>query len=103
MAGRAALSPRRPEACADPFQGRPESRERARRYLRGLLAPLERRNGWTLIEQTGEVRPDGTQRLLNQTGWDADAVRDEVRGSVPEHLGASVGVSVNGTPGPTTD
>ncbi|MFF8029064.1 hypothetical protein ACFZDJ_50035 [Streptomyces sp. NPDC007896] len=49
-------------------------------YLRGLLAPLERKNGWMPAEQAGELCPDGTQRLLNQADWDADAVRDEVRG-----------------------
>jgi SRSO17 transposase len=71
---------------------RSEPRQRAREYLRGLLASLERKNGWTLAEQAGELCPDGMQRLLNQADWDADAVRDEVRGSVLEHLGAEDGV-----------
>jgi hypothetical protein len=30
----------------------------------GLVAGLERKNGWTLAEQAGEVSPDGMQRLL---------------------------------------
>ncbi|MBC3982853.1 hypothetical protein H8N01_09805 [Streptomyces sp. AC536] len=38
---------------------RSEPRRRAGEYLRGLLAPLERRNGWTPAEQAGEVCPDG--------------------------------------------
>ncbi len=38
---------------------RSEPRRRVGEYLRGLLAPLERRNGWTLVEQAGEVCPDG--------------------------------------------
>ncbi|MFE8926450.1 IS701 family transposase [Streptomyces rochei] len=71
---------------------RSEPRRRAREYLHGLLAPLERKNGWTLAEQAGELCPDGMQRLLNQADWDADAVRDEVRGFVLEHLGAEDGV-----------
>lgn len=71
---------------------RSEPRRRAREYLRGPLAPLERKNGWTLAEQASELCPDGMQRLLNQADWDADAVRDEVRGFVPEHLGAEDGV-----------
>ncbi|AYN40823.1 IS701 family transposase [Streptomyces dangxiongensis] len=71
---------------------RSEPRRRAREYLRGLLAPLERKNGWTLAEQAGELCPDGMQRLLNQADWSADAVRDEVRGFVLEHLGAEDGV-----------
>lgn len=73
---------------------RSEPRRRAGEYLRGLLAPLERKNGWTLAEQAGELCPDGMQRLLNQAGWDADAVRDEVRGFVLEHLGAGDGVLI---------
>ncbi|MGW4026079.1 transposase [Streptomyces sp. NPDC005009] len=54
---------------------RPEPRWRAGEYLRGLLAPLGCKNGWTPAEQAGELCPDGMQRLLNQDDWDADAVR----------------------------
>lgn len=53
---------------------------------------MDRKSGWTLAEQAGELYPDGMQRLLNQADWDADAVRDEVRGFVLEHLGAEDGV-----------
>ncbi|MFJ6987637.1 MULTISPECIES: IS701 family transposase [unclassified Streptomyces] len=73
---------------------RSEPRRRAGEYLRGLLAPLERKNGWTLAEQAGERCPDGMQRLLNQAGWDADAVRDAVRSFVLEHLAADDGVLI---------
>nr|WP_149824763.1 IS701 family transposase [Streptomyces tailanensis] len=73
---------------------RSEPRDRARQYLRGLLAPLERKNGWTLAEQAGEACPDGMQRLLNQADWDADAVRDEVRGFLLEQLGTEDGVLI---------
>jgi hypothetical protein len=37
---------------------------RAREYVSGLVTGLERKNGWTLAEQAGEVSPDGMQRLL---------------------------------------
>jgi hypothetical protein len=47
---------------------RSEPRRRAREYLRGLLAPLERKNGWTLAEQAGELCPDGMQRLGRRRG-----------------------------------
>ncbi|MGW1046650.1 IS701 family transposase, partial [Streptomyces sp. NPDC002547] len=50
--------------------GRSEPRERALDYLTGLLAPLEKKNGWTLAEQVGQQRPDGVQRLLNHSDWD---------------------------------
>jgi SRSO17 transposase len=66
---------------------RPEVRRRAGRYLAGLLSPVERRNGWQLAEQSGERSPDGVQRLLRTARWDADAVRDDLRAYVVEHLG----------------
>jgi SRSO17 transposase len=66
---------------------RAEARRRARRYLAGLLAPLERKNGWQLAEYLGESGPQGVQRLLNAADWDAEAVRDDLRGFVVEHLG----------------
>ena len=77
-----------------PRFARSEPRERALAYLQGLLAPLERKNSWTLAEQAGESVPDGMQRLLMSAGWDADAVRDDVRDYVVEHLGDPGGVLV---------
>lgn len=74
--------------------GRVETRRRARGYLRGLLAPLERKNGWVLAEAAGDAVPDGMQRLLNFYQWDADAVRDDLRGYVTEHLGDARAVLV---------
>ena len=56
-------------------------------YLQGLLSQVERKNSWWLAEQAGEVTPDGMQRLLNGSGWDADGVRDDLREYVMEHLG----------------
>lgn len=73
---------------------RPEVRRRARRYLAGLLGPMERKNGWHLAEQAREATPDGMQRLLNTARWDAEAVRDDLRGYVWEHLADADGVLV---------
>lgn len=52
----------------------------------GLLADLPRKNCWTIAEWAGEATPDGMQHLLNRAKWDADAVRDDLRGYVVEHL-----------------
>jgi SRSO17 transposase len=71
-----------------------ESRRRARLYLLGLLSGAERKNSWTIVEQAGELNPDGMQRLLNFYRWDADAVRDDLRGYVLSHLGDPAGVVV---------
>ncbi len=65
---------------------RSEARERARRYLVGLLGRVERKNGWRLAEAIGETDPQGVQRLLNSAKWDADEVRDDLRSYVVEHL-----------------
>src|SRR5215211_1499226 len=66
---------------------RSEARERVKRYLLGLLGRVERKNGWQLAEAIGETDPQGVQRLLNAAKWDADAVRDDLREYVVEHLG----------------
>jgi SRSO17 transposase len=73
---------------------RAEPRARVREYVSGLVAALERKNGWTLAERAGEVGPDGMQRLLRRADWDVDGVRDDVRGYVVEHLGDRDGVLI---------
>jgi SRSO17 transposase len=57
-----------------------------RRYLEGLLGHIERKNGWQLAEALGEGGPQGMQRLLNAADWDAEAVRDDLRTYVVDHL-----------------
>ena len=74
--------------------GRAEPRARVREYLCGLVAGLERKNGWTLAEHAGEGCPDGMQRLLRRADWDIDGVRDDVRGYVVEQLGDPDGVLI---------
>src|SRR3954465_2929176 len=66
---------------------RAEPRARVLAYLRGLLGQLERKNGWTLAEATGEVSPDGMQRLLRPADGKAGVGRDELRNYVVERLG----------------
>ncbi|MFD9522157.1 IS701 family transposase [Streptomyces sp. NPDC059979] len=66
---------------------RVEPRESALAYMRGLMAPLERKNGWTLAEEAGHAGPDRIHRLLNRIDWDSDEVLDDVRDYVVEHLG----------------
>jgi SRSO17 transposase len=73
---------------------RVETRWQARKYLRGLMAPLERRNGWTLAEQAGDETPDSMQALLCSPCFDRDALRDEVRSAVVDRIGDPDGVLV---------
>jgi len=77
-----------------PRFARAEARTRVRRYLDGLLASVERKNGWQLAEYLGEAGPQGVQRLLNAADWDVDAVRDDLTAFVAEHLGDPEGVLI---------
>ncbi|WP_406048705.1 IS701 family transposase [Kribbella sp. NBC_00889] len=66
---------------------RVEPRRRVGLFLVGLLAGLPRVNCWTIAEHAGEASPDGMQHLLARAVWDADAVRDDLRTYVLDHLG----------------
>ena len=66
---------------------RVELRRRAKAFVRGLLADLPRKNCWTLAEHAGDASPDGMQHLLARAVWDADALRDDVRALLVDHLG----------------
>jgi SRSO17 transposase len=70
---------------------RRETREQAEKYVRGLLAPVERKNGWQVAEAMGDATPDRTQRLLYRADWDADAARDILQGFVVETLAIRTG------------
>lgn len=85
------------EALAEriaPCFARVEARRRALAYLRGLLAPVERKNGWQLAQAAGDRTPDGVQDFLARMRWDAEAVRDDLRAYVVEHLGETEAVLV---------
>src|SRR5215216_674180 len=65
---------------------RSEVRQRSQDYLRGLLSEAELKNSWQLAEVAGNATPYGIQHLLGRASWDADAVRDDLREYVIEHL-----------------
>jgi SRSO17 transposase len=62
--------------------------------VRGLLAPIERKNGWTIAEHVGEKEPKATQRFLNLTPWKADDLRDLNRDYAMEYLADPRGVLI---------
>jgi SRSO17 transposase len=88
------VDPERWLAGADDLLGRAgehvarvEPRKRLRRFVFAMMAPLPRTNCWSIAEHAGEQCPRGMQRLLSEAVWDQDAVLDEVRDWVVEHLG----------------
>ncbi|WP_260328630.1 IS701 family transposase [Streptomyces sp. Ag109_O5-1] len=73
---------------------RVEPRRRMRDYVRGLLGPVGRKNGWQLAEYAGHRTPDRLQRLLNGARWDADELRDDLQHYVAERLGEPDGILI---------
>jgi SRSO17 transposase len=70
-----------------PHFARREAQHRAWAYIRGLLSPAERKNGWQLAEVNGDATPYGVQHLLGRARWDADAVRDDLRAYLVKSMG----------------
>jgi SRSO17 transposase len=81
-------------AQISPRFARAEARQHAAAYLRGLLSPVARKNSWQLAEMMGEEAPYGFQQFLYRAVWDPDAVRDDLRAYVVEHLGNPAGILV---------
>jgi SRSO17 transposase len=58
-----------------------------RQFVFAMMAGLPRTNCWSIAEHAGERCPRGMQRFLSEAVWDQDAVLDDVRAWVVEHLG----------------
>jgi len=82
------------ERCLAPYFERAEPRQRALAYVRGLLSPAKRKNSWQLAEISWDATPYAVQHLLRRALWDPEAVRDELRRDVLQHLGDSEAVLV---------
>ena len=63
-------------------------------YVRGLLAAVERKNGWQLAEHAGYTHPRTIQRVLDRSRWDAAAVQEDLQAHVAAALGDPAGVLV---------
>src|ERR671932_379408 len=55
-------------------------------FLDGLLGEERGKTGWMRAEAAGDPGPWRQQAILGRGRWDADALRDIVRGYVVEHL-----------------
>src|SRR5438105_3868877 len=77
-----------------PCFARSETRERVQASLRGLLSPIERKNGWQLAEEAGLSTPYAMQYLLNRAVWESDEVPDQLQAYVREMLADADGMRV---------
>jgi SRSO17 transposase len=77
-----------------PCFARSETREGVKAYLRGLLSPIERKNGWQLAEEAGYATPYAMQYLLNRARWDSETVRDQLQAYVREMIAGPDGMLV---------
>jgi len=73
---------------------RTESRKHAEQYVRGLLAPLQRKNGWTMAEYVGEFEPKALQRFLNLSPWNVDELLALNRDYAMESLASPAAILV---------
>ena len=65
-----------------------------RDYIRGLMSPIERKNGWQMAEALGAETPYALQQFLYRGRFSADRLRDELRAYVSEKLGQADGILV---------
>jgi len=77
-----------------PHFRRQAAHQHAADYLRGLIADVERKNGWQLAEHADYRHPRGIQRVLDRYVRDHRAVRDDLRRYVVAELGDPGGVLV---------
>lgn len=77
-----------------PCFARSETREGVKAYLRGLLSPIERKNGWQLAEEAGCATPYAMQYLLNRAVWESDEVRERLQAYVREMIAGADGMLV---------
>jgi SRSO17 transposase len=77
-----------------PHFRRQEAHQHVADYLRGLIAEVERKNGWQLAEQAGYSHPRGIQRVLERYTWDHRSVREDLGHYVVAEFGDPAGILV---------
>ena len=76
------------------LMGRVEMQAQRAAYLRGLIAQVDRKNGWQLAQHLGEQTPTNLQHFLARAVWSADQVRGELQRYVQEYLAQPEGVLI---------
>jgi SRSO17 transposase len=73
------------------FKSEPGYRN-AQKYIKGLIGPVERKNGWQMAEYLGETTPYALQQFIYRGAFSADAMRDVGRTYIVDHLGDEDGI-----------
>ncbi len=53
----------------------------------GLPSDLDLKNCWSIAEHRGAKTPNALQHVLSRSVWDAELIRDDLRGCVIDNLG----------------
>ena len=77
-----------------PLFAHPSVAASAAAFLDGPLGPERRKTGWMRAEAAGDPGPWRQQAVLGRSRWDAEALRDLVRGYALEALAAPDAVLV---------
>jgi SRSO17 transposase len=71
---------------AEPLFRRPEPRIVFGDLVRAILGEVPRKNSWQLSDHIGHPNANRLKHLLARAKWDADQLRDNIRGYVVDHL-----------------
>lgn len=77
-----------------PRFARLEARNCAKEYIRGLLLPTRRKNGWQLAAATENTTPYQFQQFLYRSPWNPNVLLDDLGTYVINHLGDNSAVLV---------
>jgi SRSO17 transposase len=69
---------------------RSETRDKAKLYVRGLLADVQRKNSWQLAEALHLPDPHPLQRRLNEADWHDDVIQKRQRQPAKYRMGPGV-------------
>jgi len=64
-----------------------KGQEHAKKYITGLLSPIERKNGWQMAEARGDKSPYAIQQFIYRGRWNADELMGCCREYVKDELG----------------
>lgn len=73
---------------------RSEPREQSTKYMRALMARIQRKNGWQIAEEIGDKTPDRTQRLLYRSHWESNDARDILQHFTIKTFGDEQGIGI---------